>query len=74
MLTGTSTYVPQRFPTPLPAYSDLFSSKESFAALERTIALHFLRTGQFEVTETFLDVSVLWPAFLRAYYQRRNLA
>lgn len=69
-----SNDVPQRFPTPLPAYSNLFSSQESFAALERTIALHFLRTGQFEVTETFLDVSVLWSAFLQAYHTSRNLA
>jgi len=69
-----SNNVPQRFPTPLPSYSNLFSSQESFAALERTIALHFLRTGQFEVTETFLDVSILWSAFLQAYRQSRNLA
>lgn len=26
-------------------------------ALERTIALHFLRTGQFDTAETFLEVS-----------------
>lgn len=46
----------KRFPTPLPSYSDLFTSEESIAALERTIALHFLRTGQFEAAETFLEV------------------
>ncbi len=28
-------------------------------ALERTIALHFLRTGQFDLAETFLQVRYL---------------
>ena len=46
----------QKFPTSLPTYPDLFTSEESVAALERTIALHFLRTGQFDVAETFLEV------------------
>lgn len=46
----------QKFPTSLPSYPDLFTSDASVAALERTIALHFLRTGQFDVAETFLEV------------------
>ncbi|PPQ78096.1 hypothetical protein CVT25_015630 [Psilocybe cyanescens] len=47
----------KKFTTALPTYSDLFSSTASVTALERTIALHFLRTGQFEVAETFLQES-----------------
>lgn len=46
----------QKFPTTLPTYSDLFTSATATAALERTVALHMLRTGQFEVAQTFLDV------------------
>ncbi|CAA7271745.1 unnamed protein product [Cyclocybe aegerita] len=47
----------KKFPTPPPSYPDLFSSTASVTALERTIALHLLRTGQFEVAETFLQES-----------------
>ena len=47
----------QRFPAELPSYSELFSSEDSVAALERTIALHFLRTGQFETAQAFLEVT-----------------
>ncbi|KAF4615281.1 hypothetical protein D9613_003017 [Agrocybe pediades] len=47
----------KKFPSPLPSYSDLFSSPPSVMALERTIALHLLRTGQFEVAEVFLQES-----------------
>ncbi|KAG9226358.1 hypothetical protein CCMSSC00406_0003237 [Pleurotus cornucopiae] len=47
----------KKFTNPLPTYSDLFSSKDSVNALERTIALHFLRTGQFDLAETFLQES-----------------
>ena len=46
----------QRFTTPLPSYQPLFSSPEAIASLERTIARHFLRTGQFETAETFINV------------------
>ena len=35
----------------------LFTSYEAQAALQRTIALHFLRTGQFETAEEFRKVS-----------------
>jgi len=45
----------KRFPAPLPTYSNLFESPASVTALERTIALHFLRTGQFDTFETFLQ-------------------
>ncbi|KAF8797979.1 hypothetical protein BYT27DRAFT_7228586 [Phlegmacium glaucopus] len=47
----------KKFQTSLPSYPDLFSSASSITALERTIALHLLRTGQFEVAETFLQES-----------------
>ncbi|KAI0818557.1 CTLH/CRA C-terminal to lish motif domain-containing protein [Irpex lacteus] len=47
----------KRFTTPLPSYQPLFSSPEAVAALERTIARHFLRTGQFETAETFISES-----------------
>ncbi|KAF9451079.1 hypothetical protein P691DRAFT_724908 [Macrolepiota fuliginosa MF-IS2] len=60
----------KRFSTPLPAYSDLFNSEESVAALERTIALHFLRTGQFEAAQTFLDESnITIPPETRAQFE-----
>ncbi|TEB35872.1 ubiquitin-protein ligase E3 [Coprinellus micaceus] len=47
----------KKFPTTLPTYSDLFTSATATAALERTVALHMLRTGQFETAQTFLDES-----------------
>ena len=53
------TSVSQRFQTPLPTYSPLFTSPEANAALERTIALHFLRTGQFKTAETFIEVRIV---------------
>ena len=48
--------LPQRFPAPLPSYQPMFNSPEAVTALERTIAAHFLRTGQFETAETFIEV------------------
>ncbi|OSD01620.1 hypothetical protein PYCCODRAFT_1445611 [Trametes coccinea BRFM310] len=47
----------KKFPNPLPSYDPLFTSPEAKAALERTIAVHFLRTGQFDTAETFLGES-----------------
>jgi len=47
----------KRFTAPLPSYQPLFSSPAAIAALERTIARHFLRTGQFETAETFISES-----------------
>ncbi|KAI0341728.1 hypothetical protein BDW22DRAFT_1407904 [Trametopsis cervina] len=47
----------KRFTTPLPSYQPLFTSKEAVAALEPTLARHFLRTGQFETAETFISES-----------------
>ncbi|KAJ7063253.1 CTLH/CRA C-terminal to lish motif domain-containing protein [Mycena amicta] len=45
----------QRFPAPLPSYPDIFTSPPSMAALERTIAIHLLRTGQFDTAGIFLQ-------------------
>ncbi|KAI0374779.1 hypothetical protein BV20DRAFT_1010391 [Pilatotrama ljubarskyi] len=59
----------KKFTNPLPSYDPLFTSPEAKAALERTIAIHFLRTGQFETAETFLsesDVDV--PLDMRAQF------
>ena len=46
----------QKFVNPVPVFSPLFTSESSQEALERTIALHFLRTGQFATSQTFLEV------------------
>ncbi|EIW85231.1 hypothetical protein CONPUDRAFT_48700 [Coniophora puteana RWD-64-598 SS2] len=45
----------KKFPTALPSYDPLFASDNSRHALEHTIALHFLRTGQFSTAETFIQ-------------------
>ncbi|KAG6820607.1 hypothetical protein H0H93_014523 [Arthromyces matolae] len=47
----------KKFTAPLPSYSRLFASAQARSSLERTIALHFLRTGQFDTAETFLEES-----------------
>ncbi|KIP09492.1 hypothetical protein PHLGIDRAFT_86552 [Phlebiopsis gigantea 11061_1 CR5-6] len=47
----------KRFSAPLPSYQPMFTSPEAVAALERTVAAHFLRTGQFETAETFIEES-----------------
>jgi len=47
----------KKFPASLPTYPRLFESLPSRKALERTIALHFLRTGQLDTAEIFLDES-----------------
>ncbi|PIL23893.1 transporter [Ganoderma sinense ZZ0214-1] len=47
----------KKFTNPLPSYEPLFASPEAKLALERTVAMHFLRTGQFETAETFLSES-----------------
>ncbi|KAF7294981.1 CTLH domain-containing protein [Mycena indigotica] len=59
----------KKFPTPLPSYPDIFSSPASITALERTIALHLLRTGQFDTAGVFLQECALdIPAELRAQF------
>ncbi|CAL1704875.1 unnamed protein product [Somion occarium] len=47
----------KRFLTPLPSYPPLFTSPEATDALNKTIALHFLRTGQSNIAETFIEES-----------------
>lgn len=54
-LSVTEGFV-QKFTQPLPKYDPLFASDSAKEALERTIALHFLRTGQFSTAETFIQV------------------
>ncbi|KAF7304839.1 CTLH domain-containing protein [Mycena kentingensis (nom. inval.)] len=45
----------KKFPTTLPSYPNVFTSGSSIAALERTIAIHLLRTGQFDTADVFLE-------------------
>jgi len=47
----------KKFTQPLPAYDPLFTSHAAKEALDRTIALHLLRTGQFTTAETFIQES-----------------
>jgi len=49
----------KKFTNTLPSYPPLFASEASMAELERTIAIHFLRTGQFTTAETFIEESGL---------------
>ena len=49
----------QKFATPVPELDPLFTSPEAQAALQRTIALHFLRTGQFDTADVFMKVGGL---------------
>ncbi|KAJ7774771.1 CTLH/CRA C-terminal to lish motif domain-containing protein [Mycena metata] len=45
----------KKFTASLPSYPDVFTSPTSVTALERTVALHFLRTGQFDTAGIFLQ-------------------
>ncbi|KAK0240195.1 CTLH/CRA C-terminal to lish motif domain-containing protein [Armillaria nabsnona] len=47
----------KKFTGTLPSYPNLFTSEQSVAALERTVVLHFLRTGQFDTAQTLLEES-----------------
>ncbi|KAL5511842.1 hypothetical protein ACEPAH_5060 [Sanghuangporus vaninii] len=47
----------KKFTNPVPEIDPLFTSNEAQDALQRTIALHFLRTGQFETAELFMSES-----------------
>ncbi|KAG5646642.1 hypothetical protein DXG03_002632 [Asterophora parasitica] len=59
----------KKFTASLPTYPGLFESSQSRDALERIIALHLLRTGQFDTAETFLDESrVDIPSELRLQF------
>jgi hypothetical protein len=59
----------KKFVSSLPTYEPLFSSPQSVVALERTIALHFLRTGQFATAEIFLDeAGVEIPSEIRSQF------
>ncbi|KAJ7097975.1 CTLH/CRA C-terminal to lish motif domain-containing protein [Mycena belliarum] len=59
----------KRFPASLPSYPLLFTSPTSLAALERTVVLHLLRTGQFDTAEIFLqETGLAIPSELRAQF------
>ena len=62
IVRGLLDIVVQKFTNPLPSYEPLFLSSEAKAALERTVAVHFLRTGQFDTAEMFISVSAV-PVF-----------
>ncbi|KAG0705155.1 CTLH/CRA C-terminal to lish motif domain-containing protein [Suillus ampliporus] len=60
----------KKFTQPLPTYDPLFTSDSAQAALERTIALHFLRTGQFSTAETFIqECGIFIKPELRTQFQ-----
>ncbi|KII88581.1 hypothetical protein PLICRDRAFT_41768 [Plicaturopsis crispa FD-325 SS-3] len=68
-LTRYGKLLDKTFSASLPSYSPLFASPESAEALERTIALHFLRTGQFATAETFLEeTGTNIPPDIRAHF------
>ncbi|KAG9318435.1 hypothetical protein JVU11DRAFT_526 [Chiua virens] len=47
----------KKFTLPLPTYDPLFTTSAAKDALDHTIALHLLRTGQFSTAETFIKES-----------------
>ncbi|TRM57578.1 hypothetical protein BD626DRAFT_514347 [Schizophyllum amplum] len=47
----------KKFTATIPSYPNLFVSPDSAAALDRTVVVHLLRTGQFETAETFIEES-----------------
>ncbi|KAG8746438.1 hypothetical protein FRC12_014287 [Ceratobasidium sp. 428] len=55
----------KKFPMQLPDTGPLFTSETAMDALERTIAMHFFRTGSFNVAHTFIEESCMdtLPAF-----------
>ncbi|KAK1232255.1 hypothetical protein PQX77_004629 [Marasmius sp. AFHP31] len=68
-MTRLGKAIDKKFSTPLPSYPGLFESDTAVKALERTIALHFLRTGQFETAQTFIQESeVIIPDELRSKF------
>ncbi|KAI0831195.1 Sfi1 spindle body protein-domain-containing protein [Trametes gibbosa] len=63
----------KKFPNPLPSYNPLFTTPEAKAALERTIATHFLRMGRTDTAQTFLSESkVEVVPYDRVHYQQLN--
>lgn len=66
------TLAVQKFTNSLPSYSPLFTSETSIAELERTVAIHFLRTGQFTTAETFLQVCPLHLLISRSLFELSN--
>jgi hypothetical protein len=69
------TFIVQKFSTPLPTFSPLFSSPNAAEALEHAIALHFFRTGRFDTAKTFLAVRhQLFPCALVQYPSQESSA
>ncbi|KAJ7219221.1 hypothetical protein GGX14DRAFT_541179 [Mycena pura] len=59
----------KKFSAALPSYPDVFTSSTSVTALERTVAIHLLRTGQFDTAGIFLqECGSDIPAELRAQF------
>jgi hypothetical protein len=52
-LTKFGRSLDKKFPNPVPPSIPVFNNPKSEAALERTIAMHFIRTGSFDVAEVF---------------------
>ncbi|KAF9510400.1 hypothetical protein BS47DRAFT_1300282 [Hydnum rufescens UP504] len=44
----------KKYPDPLPKYPPLFTSPQASAALDRVVALHFVRSGEFNVADIFI--------------------
>ena len=69
------TSIVQKFSTPLPTFSPLFSSPDAAEALEHAIALHFFRTGRFDTAKTFLTVRHQFsPCALVQYPSQESIA
>ncbi|KAB5592614.1 Ubiquitin-protein ligase [Ceratobasidium theobromae] len=58
-LTRMGKLLDKKFTMPLPDTGPLFTSETAMEALERTIAMHFFRTGSFNVAHTFMEESCM---------------
>ncbi|KAH7103852.1 CTLH/CRA C-terminal to lish motif domain-containing protein [Auriculariales sp. MPI-PUGE-AT-0066] len=60
----------KRFPAALPEWPDMFTAETSAAAIDRTVALHLIRTGQFSTAATFVEESrVRLPEDVRTKFE-----
>jgi len=59
----------------LPDYGPIFTSPKEAAALDRVVALHLLRTGSFDVAETFIDEANvdLGPNYISQFHELRTV-
>ncbi|KAG9045728.1 hypothetical protein FS837_005776 [Tulasnella sp. UAMH 9824] len=71
--------VDKKFPNPLPTSQPTFSTPEDVEALERVIGMHFIRTGSFDIAQTFYNECGvppdprLWHAFEEMHGIRASL-